>query len=171
MDARAVRDFVNRKGDSKIQDFRRELAGVVSSKSPTLEDVFPHGVKYTIAPTGEAQVQRLEELLRDLELARQSPSLEHDPRKEKILRVLEEGKGVATDYLAELRGAVDAWKSAQDAAGLAVEADLQARRDAHAEAGAVLGGVRELCGGSEAAAMAYTLAGPSRHKGEEAVAP
>lgn len=162
---RAIRDSADRQCNTAIQTFRRELAGVTAPEHPTLKEVFPKPVKYEISPTGAEQAQRLQELLGRIGLALAAPHLPRDPNVAKINRVLQEGQESLKVCLERLEEAIAGWQptlnGVKDARGKLNDAKTQAL----AKAGGVIGKLRGILGSDEAA-YSYTKPSPRKQSPE-----
>lgn len=159
--ARAKRDHQDGLGDEQLKKVRGRLR-VVGNDHFVIGRVFPKGLAHVIAPRGRPQLDRLDALVTAIDDVLASPQLAADADGDELRTILDNGKTTAVDARAALGTRIEEWEATTLAVARARDAFNFHRADGVGRAGAVLGELRSLLGGSVQAAYGYTQSGRSK---------
>jgi hypothetical protein len=164
--ARARRDQRDEHGDARVRKYNRRLA-VLEEARFVRERMFPKGVQHTVDPRGgRTQLGRLEQLREVTSELLVSPRVVQHPEAKELVEVLEGGKQLLDEIIAELGEVVEHWEQQSRELGRARDLFEFRRHEGVGTLGAVLGELRVLVGGSSKKAYGYTQPARTRNGGK-----
>ena len=109
IDARALRDHYDRKGDEHIKEIRQALE-IMGRTHPILKRLFPKGVAHETRPRGPEQLIRHDDLIQRFMQSADSGELDKLKKAEKIKAVFAESIATMQADTDALRPLMKAWQ-------------------------------------------------------------